>query len=302
MDTIDLPLSRTNTMTAAKAIRAALIFCVMSHSMRNVATAQDVGPLLKQQYEGKILVLRHALQGNSQEYDSDGKVRKGGTEGPWTLYGRIKMDEVELSPAAIVLKGHRVDYKYDSAVKQLAPFPNKTRMQLTVSLARPPATVDEANEVLGRVFALTKKDVVESAPEFWRAYLDRNIAPRPAENLSAASKAGAAGPDAPTAESTAAVARQEKIGPGVSAPRPIYTPEPEFPEIASKENFQGIVVLNVIVDEGGKISRITLVRPQGMGMEEAAIAAVQKWRFKPALKNGQPVAVEMNIEVAFNKF
>jgi TonB family protein len=290
-------------MTPSNAIRAALIFCVLSLSMRNVAIAQDVETLLKQQCENKILVLRHALQATSQEYDSDGKIRKGGAEGPWTLYGRIMVDEVDLSPAAIVLKGHRVDYKYDPAAKQLEPFPNKTRMHLTVSLAHPAAAVGEANEVLARVFALTKKDVVESAPEFWRPYLDRNIAPKPAENLSAASKAAAAErPEAPVAESPTAVARQAKTGPSVSAPRPIYTPEPEFPAKANKENYQGMVVLNVIVDEGGKISRIALVRPQGMGMEEAAIEAVQKWRFKPALKNGQPVAVEMNIEVAFNKF
>jgi TonB family protein len=62
------------------------------------------------------------------------------------------------------------------------------------------------------------------------------------------------------------------------------------------------VVLNVIVDKTGKVQNIQLVRPAGMGMEEAAVAAVKTWRFKPAQREGDPVAVELNIEVAFNKY
>ena len=66
----------------------ALLACCIFPAL---AGADEVEQALKQQCEGKILVLRHSLQGNSQEYDSDGKVLKGGAEGLWTLYGRIKV-------------------------------------------------------------------------------------------------------------------------------------------------------------------------------------------------------------------
>jgi TonB family protein len=89
---------------------------------------------------------------------------------------------------------------------------------------------------------------------------------------------------------------------GVQAPTPLFTPEPEFPGRASHENFQSIVVLNVVVDKTGKVQNIRLVRPAGMGMDEEAVATVSRWRFKPAQHEGEPVAVEMNIEVAFNRF
>jgi TonB family protein len=82
----------------------------------------------------------------------------------------------------------------------------------------------------------------------------------------------------------------------------LFTPEPAFPDKANHDNSQGIVVLNVIVDKTGKVQNIRLVRPLGMGMEEAAVAAVKTWRFKPAQHEGDPVAVELNIEVAFNKY
>lgn len=294
-------------MTPAKAIRAALIFCVMSHSLRNVANAQDVGTLLKQQCEGKILVLRHALEGNSQEYDSDGKVRKGGIEGPWTLYGRIKIDDVKLLPAAIVLKGHRVDYKYDPAAKQLAPFPNEIRVTVEVSLAQPPRTLGEANEALHHIFAFDKKDVLDSAPQLWRSYLNEHVAPVPVKEQ----RASDAAKDHPE-EHLQSTQRGDKkaeqrvpypnLSGDVLRPKPVFTPEPTYPDRASSENFRGIVLLAMVVNKDGRVENIRLLRPLGMGMEEAAVAAVQTWRFKPATRDGQAVAVEMNIEVAFNKF
>jgi TonB family protein len=285
-------------MTAAKAIRAALIFCVMSLSMRNVAIAQDVGMLLKQQSEGKILVLRHALQGNSQEYDSDGKVRKGGAEGPWTLYGRIKVDEVTFSPSAIVLRGHRVDYKYDSAIRQLVPFPNNIKLTIEISLAQPPKTVTEVNEALHRIFAFDKKDVLDSAPELWRSYLNEHIAPVPVKEQHASDSAK----DHPE-ESPERIQRgDQKFAGGVRRPQPVFTPEPTYPDRASSENFRGIVLLALVVNKDGRVENIRLLRPLGMGTEEAAVAAVQTWRFKPSTRDGKAVAVEMNIEVAFNKY
>lgn len=286
--------------------RAILIFCLAAAAAISTATAQEVEPFLKQQCEGKILVLRHPLQGNSQEYDSDGKVRKGGAEGPWTLFGRLKVDEVELSAGKLLLKGRRVDYKLDPSVHQLAPFPNKIRVTVQISLNQLPQNLAEADDVLGRVFALTKKDVLDSAPEFWREYLDRNIAPRPqAEKaVTAADRSEkprellARGANVPENDET----RVFKIGGSVQRPEAVFTPAPEFPDRANYENSQGIVILNVVVDRSGKVQNIRLVRPAGMGMEEEAVATVSKWRFKPAQREGEPVAVEMNIEVAFNKF
>jgi TonB family protein len=56
------------------------------------------------------------------------------------------------------------------------------------------------------------------------------------------------------------------------------------------------------VDKAGRVQNIHVVGPVGMGLEEAAVATVKTWRFKPSERDGEPVAVEMNIEVAFNKF
>ena len=90
-----------------------------------------------------------------------------------------------------------------------------------------------------------------------------------------------------------------KIGGGVSAPVPLYRPEPEYSEEARKAKFQGTVLLYVEIDEQGKTRNIRVVRPLGLGLDEKAIEAVSKWRFKPGMKGGAPVAVGATIEVNF---
>ena len=90
-----------------------------------------------------------------------------------------------------------------------------------------------------------------------------------------------------------------RIGGGVSSPALIFKVEPEYSEEARKAKFQGTVVLQVVVDERGQARDIRIVRPLGLGLDEKAIEAVQKWRFRPGQLNGKPVAVAATIEVNF---
>lgn len=92
------------------------------------------------------------------------------------------------------------------------------------------------------------------------------------------------------------------VGDGVSPPRAIYTPEPEFSEEARKAKYQGVVVLNIIVGVDGRVHSPRVVRSLGMGLDEKALEGVKTWKFDPSKKDGRPVAVEMNIEVAFNLY
>jgi protein TonB len=92
------------------------------------------------------------------------------------------------------------------------------------------------------------------------------------------------------------------IGNGVSIPRAIYSPEPEFSEEARRSKYQGEVTLLATIGADGRTRNLVVVRSLGMGLDEKAMEAVRTWRFEPARKNGQPVAVQMNIIVNFHLF
>ena len=93
-----------------------------------------------------------------------------------------------------------------------------------------------------------------------------------------------------------------QVGGGIRPPIAIYTPDPEFSEEARKAKFSGNVVVSLIVDKDGKPRNVHVLRGVGMGLDEKAVEAVQQYKFKPALKNGTPVAVYLNVEVNFQIF
>ena len=88
-------------------------------------------------------------------------------------------------------------------------------------------------------------------------------------------------------------------GLGVSAPVPLYKVEPEYSEEARKAKFQGTVVLEIVIDEHGNPTNFKILNPLGLGLDEKAVEAVRQWRFRPATKNGKPVAVVARIDVSF---
>jgi TonB family protein len=90
-----------------------------------------------------------------------------------------------------------------------------------------------------------------------------------------------------------------RIGGGVSAPIPIFKVDPEYSEEARKAKFQGTVVLSIVIDERGIPTNFKVVRPLGLGLDERAIEAVQRWRFKPGYRDNKPVAVLATVEVNF---
>ena len=95
------------------------------------------------------------------------------------------------------------------------------------------------------------------------------------------------------------VSETYRIGGSVSAPVATFKPEPEYSEEARKAKYQGEVWLSVVVDEKGVPQDIKVTRKLGLGLDEKAIEAVRKWRFKPGMKDGKPVAVQATIAVSF---
>jgi periplasmic protein TonB len=94
----------------------------------------------------------------------------------------------------------------------------------------------------------------------------------------------------------------EHIGGGVKAPTAIYTIDPEFSEEARRAKYQGEVMLQIIVDAQGNVQSPRVVRPLGMGLDEKALEAVMKYKFKPGTKEGKPVAVYMTIAINFRLY
>jgi TonB family protein len=93
-----------------------------------------------------------------------------------------------------------------------------------------------------------------------------------------------------------------QIGGDVTPPVPIWHPSPEYTAEAKKAKFMGVVTVGIIVDKNGIPQNVHVTKGVGMGLDEKAVEAVKRYRFKSATENGKPVAVYENVEVNFEIF
>jgi TonB family protein len=93
-----------------------------------------------------------------------------------------------------------------------------------------------------------------------------------------------------------------RVGGGVSAPVALNNVEAEFSDEARRAKYQGVCIISLIVDAQGNPQNPRVVRALGMGLDEKALEAVRKYRFKPAMKGNTPVPVMISVEVNFRLY
>jgi protein TonB len=85
----------------------------------------------------------------------------------------------------------------------------------------------------------------------------------------------------------------------LKAPRQISSVNPEYPTLARQTHLQGIVVVDAVIDEKGNVVQARAVSGHPLLIPEA-LKAVLQWKYEPTSLNGQPISVELKVEVRFN--
>jgi TonB family protein len=107
-------------------------------------------------------------------------------------------------------------------------------------------------------------------------------------------------PVAVTRQAVYAQTAAQKITKDMTPPKIVHKVEPAYTEEAKAAGLEGTVGLQIEITAKGSTTNIQVLKSLGMGLDETAVQAVSKWRFKPAQKDGQPVAVIAHIEVNFH--
>jgi protein TonB len=83
-------------------------------------------------------------------------------------------------------------------------------------------------------------------------------------------------------------------------PVPIKTPPPVYPSELKRQGISGVVAVAIVIDETGVVNSATVAKSSQSDFEAPALAAVKKWKFKPAQKDGVPVKMRVTIPIRFN--
>jgi TonB family protein len=93
-----------------------------------------------------------------------------------------------------------------------------------------------------------------------------------------------------------------RLGAGIQDPSVVKAVRPFYSIAAMTERVQGNVAAEAIVREDGTVGDVRITKPLHPDLDASALAAAREWRFRPATRNGQPVAVVVSLDLAFKIF
>jgi protein TonB len=106
----------------------------------------------------------------------------------------------------------------------------------------------------------------------------------------------------PSQETQDIVYDLDHVRPDVTAPKAVYTPNPEYTDRARRQKIRGSVVLSIVITDKGVVRGAKVVTGLDKDLDKQALKAVGAWRFEPATKDGKPVAVRLKVETDFKLY
>jgi TonB family protein len=88
----------------------------------------------------------------------------------------------------------------------------------------------------------------------------------------------------------------------VSAPMPLNSVEAAYSDEARSKGVNGACFISLVVDANGMPRNLRVIRPLGYGLDQKALEAARKYRFKPAMRKGAPIPVMITVEVNFRLY
>lgn len=230
---------------------------------------------------GRALFLRVGYSGGELSFDSMGHVKGEPKQLDWTLAG-VNIEKVSRKNAGeLQLEGVRVAMRYNPEQHIFERHPlkdEKIRIMLGVN-----PDAHGLQGALAMMFAVGIDPALQRAmPPYWKHYFSSKLA-WPDDDLTAQTivSGNAAGLEYPVAEKK---------------------PEPEFTTQARLDHVKGMVQVKLVVGVDGVPRRIAIRQPLGYGLDARVVENLARYRFRPGMKDGKPVAVEMVVNQMFDVY
>jgi TonB family protein len=295
---------------------AVLFFAIAMAPAQDQAVQLD--QYLRDQYQGKTFLLRSFYSGDHLRYDSAGSVIGRAASGDWTADGFVQLNDVRISGQRLIVQAKRLfvvagDGKgfrfFADTPQKRANKERKTQLDIEIDLGPGNTSAELIETVMSRVFLTAHDDFAEMVPDYWKACVSMGLLGKDTgcrflpEFTAIPGLAHSERSPAPTSPAVG-LSREELHGrgDGVTAPRVIHQLDPKFTGAADKVKWQGMVALKLVVDQTGVPRDIYVIAPLGCGLDAEAVRTAGLWRFKPAEKHGQAVAVELVLEMDFHRY
>lgn len=272
------------------------------------ARGQSTEAALGKRLSGRQFLLRGCWQGANLWFTADGRPLNDYPELPFTLSG-VKVDRIKLLKNGLQIEAHRMGLeiaaKARGAIRWVpitltdAPADRTGAEPLQFHIS-PPASGDYA-AALDAIFADSVNDLAPRLPAYWQTaatqLFGQNEPPLPeASRLR--------GPDLKHYASLGTFSGQDQAQPAQSqtvSTQPVLLSgaNPDFTPAARRLKYAAVVIVRFIVNTDGSVSKPQIAQPAGLGLDEAAVAAVLQYRFRPGTVSGKPQSTEIGTAIRF---
>lgn len=275
---LDLRRPRSSPAMLSRIVILILAAC-MAGANAQADNRKEIEQRLKAAYEGKLLVLRPSsgnggihLISPKEEADS---IKD--TEIPFL----IVIEKVKLKKRELVFQASRMFF-YQDASKTVHRFAGP-EAKYKLKWRQPEIPETALHEMLEKIL-FSPDNVTINWNRYWP-------------------------PEAPLKSPGQGPRPSREIAPGIftigtdaTPPECERCPDPGYSEAARSNKVEGAVLLRCVITETGRAGGIQVVGSLGYGLDEQAIMAVSRWRFKPAMLRGKPIRIVMTVEMWFRLF
>jgi len=273
-------------------ILAALLLTITLYSLP--VRGQTTIDALQARLVGQPLYLRVAWMDDDLHFDADGRLEKKYRQGSFTEAG-IDVSTVKLKDGQLYVEGQRMGLIFEKMVPRRVKLSSQDYGGTISIQIKSPASGD-FDQPLTAIFAPDLASLVPSMPSYWQDYAQKNLlAPTVGDATDQNAKPG-------SGSSKAAAVDAEKpfhIGGSVTKPVVVHMEDPQFSAASRALKYSGNVQVFLWILPDGSTSHLRIVKPAGLGLDEQALLAVSKYKFKPATKDGEPVKVDLYVDVKF---
>ena len=262
------------------------------------ADMQTNGQAIAERLIGKQLFLRGFWAGENLKFSPQGKIESSAETVPFTESG-IDVRSVKVNGNSLVIEGQRMALEF-LPNDEIRRIPAKTEVDPgTIAMEIEGDGSGNFDKALDAVFAKDLAALAPSLPSYWQAYAMTHFLPVNAENSARLEKESYSRQISGAVEFSPTEKSALHVGGSVKPPTLVRTYNPTFTDLANAQKFTGNVKLYLWFDSDGKVSHVSVAKPAGLGLDEAAIAAVQQYQFQPATQNGSAVTVDLYLDVSF---
>lgn len=278
-------MSKRSLMLSKLLVASCLLACFASTPANSKPVQQNAATSdLDAKYKDKLVALPGLYCDQTLEFDPLGTLLSAGQVGDWEKCQGVRIRHVQINEGKLKIAAERVRLSLNCETGQVnevfngpeIPQGPEVSIEVELLLAGTQMSPEATMQRLFRPVELGSRQIIGHSSTL-------------ADAASGRSNGGLGG-------------GIYHAGMGITPPVPIFFPDPEYAEAARQAKLQGTVMLLVIVGADGLVHNARVSRQLGMGLDEKAIEKVMTWRFKPAMRCGNPVAVELSIEIVFHLY